>query len=173
MKSLFSAVFLAATLSGAAPIVAADGLAYEDNKLNFRNCSGENVSARWFGGKLSISRAGLSPSEPEATVEYQTWDGACAKIGWDGAKASFVSTRDGASEFSSIVRYIAWDGAKWASARTGPGFYIARIVQADRDGAASAEHFDKAARWLRRKDGGNLGAVALADALTEAAKSHP
>ncbi len=163
MNTYFVTVAAALAIFSAMPAHAAEGLAYEDNKLNLRNCAGENVTARWFGTDLSLSRAGTSPAEPEPMIEYQTWDGTCEKMGWDSAKAEFKTTSGGTAGVSRIVRYIAWDGAKWAAGRTGPGFYIARITRPDEP--HTAEAFDAAARWLRRKDGSNIGAMALAESL--------
>lgn len=147
---------------------ASDGLAYEDNKLNFRNCQGENVTARSFEQKFSISRAGVSPSDPETEIEFATWDGSCGKFRWDDSKTQFQTTMNGTPVGSRVVRYVAWDGGKWMATKTGSGFYISRIA-ADGTSTLSKTNFSDAAHWLKRKDPHNFGAVTLIDELTEAA----
>lgn len=156
---------------GAHAAHAADGMAYEDNKLNFRNCQGENVTARWFGTKLSLSRAGASPSEPEITIEHVGWDGACMKINWDTDKAEFQTSAEGSQNLSSVVKYVAWDGGKWIATRTGAGFYVSRVAKSE-DAGLSKSNFANAAQWLRRRDPNNFGAVTLIDALTKAASTE-
>lgn len=141
------------------------GLAYEDNKLNFVSCDGEKVSARWFESKISLSHAGAAPGDPSSTVKLQSWDGNCITVGWSDDAATFTEIADDkAKPTASYVPYVAWDGSKWAAVRTGLGFYHARIALKDQK--HTADHFAAAADWLRRKDANNLGAMALAKALT-------
>ena len=61
MSILLAASPLAASL--AASPLAAKTLAYEDNKLNFKDCAGADVTARWTGGDLTLSQAGKSPGD--------------------------------------------------------------------------------------------------------------
>lgn len=150
---------------------AADGMAYEDNKLNFRNCQGENVTARSFGTKFSLSRAGASPSEPEDAIEYATWDGECAQFSWDSDKTEFQTTSNGAQVGSRVVKYVAWDGGKWMATRTGAGFYISRVAK-NNVASLSKSNFADAAQWLKRRDPNNFGAVTLIDVLTKAASTE-
>lgn len=150
---------------------AAEGLAYEDNKLNFRNCKGENVTARSFEEKFSLSRAGVSPSDPEVQIEYSTWDGGCAKFSWDAAKTEFLTTTNGAEVGSRVVKYVAWDGGKWMATRTGGGFYISRVANSG-DNSLSRANYADAAHWLKRQDPNHFGAVTLIEALTKAASSE-
>lgn len=168
LKSALSACFAIAASVFATSAMGSEGLSYEDNKLNFRNCQGENVTARWFGTDLSLSRAGTSPSDPQPTIDYLTWSGECAKMGWNTKEASFATASAGVSAVTSMIRYIAWDGAKWAATRTGPGFYVSRIAKGEH-AAISKAHFADAAKWLRRRDPNNTGAMTLIDALNEAA----
>jgi hypothetical protein len=125
--SLLAAAVSAALLATASPL-AARSLAYEDNKLNFKNCKGEDVSARWFGGNLTLSQAGKSPAEPAPVVEYQTWDGGCGTFGWDGAIGALSIKEGDATTTRQAVYFVAWDGSLWAASRTGAGFYLARIA---------------------------------------------
>lgn len=166
----WAAVSLSFAVSAHAAL-AADGMAYEDNKLNFRNCKGENVTARSFEQKFSISRAGASPSDPETEIEFATWDGSCAKFRWDAGKTKFLTTKDGSSVASSVVNYVAWDGGKWMATRTGGGFYISRIAS-NSDTSMSKENYTDAAQWLKRRDPHHFGAVTLIEALDKAASKE-
>lgn len=168
---MFRFAFLALSLSVLAPSAnATEGLAYEDNKLNFRNCKGENVTARSFEQKFSLSRAGVSPTEPEVEIEFSAWDGSCAKFKWDAGKTAFLTTTNGTQIGSPVVKYVAWDGGKWIATRTGGGFYISRVANNDVDTLSKAD-FAGAAQWLKRKDPNNFGAVTLIEALTQAAST--
>lgn len=137
-------------------------LAYEDNKLNFKSCKGENVSARWFGGNLSLSEPGKSPGDPMASAQFQTWDGACATFQWDAAVGALVIKQDGKTEPGQIVRFVAWDGARWAATRTGAGFYLAKIAEKDEQDPKS--RMKAAGDWLAKNN--TLG-VPAADLLAE------
>lgn len=157
---------LAAALIAAAPLQAKT-LAYEDNKLNFKNCAGEDVSARWKGADLTLSQAGKSPGDPVSSVEFQTWDGACATFGWDAnAGALFIKQGDQVRT-ANALHFVAWDGARWAAARTGAGFYLARI--ADKDDAAPKSRMKAAGEWVAKNNAlGVPAADLLAKALSEA-----
>lgn len=155
------------TIVFAASPLQAKTLAYEDNKLNFKNCAGEDVSARWKGGDLTLSRAGKSPGEPQMSVAFQTWDGACASFGWDANAGSLVIKQGGESQPGHIVRFVAWDGTRWAATRTGGGFYLARI--ADKDEADPQSRMKAAGEWVAKNN--KLGVPAadvLAEGLTKA-----
>jgi hypothetical protein len=157
---------LAAALTAASPL-AARSLAYEDNKLNFKNCQGEDVVARWKSGGITLSQAGKSPDEPQPTVEFQTWDGACATFGWDDKVGQFVVTQGDAAERGHSVRFVAWDGSLWVAARTGSGFYLARI--ADKGDPDPKSHFKAAAdRVVKSNVLGVPAAEVLAKELSEA-----
>lgn len=162
-----SMVFAAAVLGLAAP-AAAKTLAYEDNKLNFKGCKGENVSARWVGAKLSLSEAGKSPGDPAPAAEFQTWDGSCATFAWGADIGALVIKQGEAALSEQIVRFVAWDGARWAATRTGSGFFLARI--ADKDHADPAAAMKPAGEWLAKNN--KLG-VPAADILAEALQGSP
>jgi len=127
-RLLVAAALLAAALFAGAPRTEASSLAYEDNKLNFKNCAGEDVSARWRPEGITLSQAGASPGDPTATVQFQTWDGACATFGWDGGAGQFAVTQGEQARRTAAIRFVAWDGSLWAATRTGSGFYLARIA---------------------------------------------
>ena len=150
---------LAAALTAASPL-AARSLAYEDNKLNFKNCEGEDVVARWRKGGLTLSRAGTSPSEPEPTLKFQTWDGGCATFGWDDRTGQFLVVEGDATQRTVAIRFVAWDGSLWAAARTGSGFYLARI--ADKGDPDPKRHFKAAADRVVKS---NVLGVPAADIL--------
>lgn len=163
--------FLAAALPVAAVVsaapLAAKSLAYEDNKLNFKSCKGEQVVARWVSDQITLSQAGTSPGDPGPTVEFQTWDGSCATFGWDSATGQFVVTEGDETRRGVAIRFVAWDGSLWAAARTGSGFYLARV--ADEGDPDPKQHLKTAAeRVVKTNILGVPAAEALAEALSEA-----
>lgn len=160
-KIAFAFTLTALALAAASPL-AAKSLAYEDNKLNFKNCKGEDVSARWKAGDLTLSRAGKSPGDPAPTVEFQTWSGGCASFGWDAA-AGGLSIREGATtKTSQALYFVAWDGSRWAAARTGAGFYLAKI--AEKNDTDPKANLKEAADWVVKTN--KLG-VPAADILAK------
>lgn len=163
----FRTLILAAALIGGSSPLAAKTLAYEDNKLNFKTCKGENVSARWVGAKLSLSQPGKSPGDPAASAEFMTWDGGCATFEWDANTGALVIKQSDGAKAGDIVHFVAWDGARWSAARTGAGFYLARI--ADKDEAYPKSRMKAAGDWLAKNN--KLGVPAadgLAKGLSEA-----
>jgi hypothetical protein len=152
---------LATTLLAASP-AAAKTLAYEDNKLNFKTCNGDNVSARWVGGNLSLSQAGKSPGDPVPSVEFQTWDGGCATFQWNADSGALVIKQGDTPQAGSFLQFVAWDGARWAATRTGAGFYLARI--ADKDDADPKSRMKAAGEWVGKNN--KLG-VPAADLLAK------
>jgi hypothetical protein len=152
---------LLAALTTTSPLNAKT-LAYEDNKLNFKSCTGENVSARWFGGSLSLSQPGKSPGDPTPSAQFQTWDGGCATFQWDAATGALVIKQGETAEPGQIVRFVAWDGARWAATRTGGGFYLAKI--ADKDEQDPKSRMKAAGDWLAKN---NILGVPAADLLAE------
>jgi hypothetical protein len=153
----------AAALLGLSSALEAKTLAYEDNKLNFKSCSGAHVTARWVGSNLSLSEAGKSPGDPAPTAAFQTWDGRCASFAWDTAAGALV-IKDGDTALSDrFLRVVSWDGARWAALRTGAGFFLIRI--ADKDAADPAAGMKPAGEWLAKNN--KLG-VPAADILARA-----
>lgn len=153
----------AAALVGLSSALEAKTLAYEDNKLNFRSCSGAHVTARWVGANLSLSEAGKSPGDPAPTTEFQTWDGQCASFAWDADVGALVIKKGDTALSDRFVRFVSWDGARWAAMRTGAGFFLVRI--ADKDAADPAAGMKAAGEWLAKNN--TLG-VPAADVLAEA-----
>lgn len=153
---------LAAALAAGASPLAAKSLAYEDNKLNFKGCEGEDVTARWKPEGITLSQAGKSPGDPAPTAAFQTWDGACATFGWDAKAGQFVVARGGETQRGPAIRFVAWDGSLWAAARTGSGFYLARV--ADKDDPDPKRHFKAAAERVLKS---NVLGVPAAEVLAE------
>lgn len=160
ISALLAALPIVAGL--AASPLAAKSLAYEDNKLNFKNCKGEDVVARWRLGGITLSQAGKSPGEPGPAVEFQTWDGGCATFGWDDKAGQFLVTQGEQAQRGVAVHFVAWDGSLWAAARTGSGFYLARI--ADKGDPDPKRHFKAAAERVLKS---NVIGVPAADILAE------
>lgn len=166
MTSKYFACAIAVMTVVAAEARAESGLAYEENKLNYQNCQGEKVTARWYGEGLSISNAGTSPADPAATIEFKDWEGACKKLAWNQSQALFSLSGDGGASFGKVVRYIAWDGGHWIATRTGHGFYVSRVGQAGKQ--PQPDDFSAAAAWIRRSDPSNFGAITLTEYLSTA-----
>jgi hypothetical protein len=155
-------LILVASLSVATAPATAKTVAYEDNKLNFKSCEGENVSARWFGASLSLSQAGKSPTDPVPSVKFLTWDGTCGSFQWNADVGALVVKLDDETLPGKILNFVAWDGSKWSAARTGAGFYVARI--ADQGEANPKRHMKTAGEWVAKNN--KLG-VPAADILAE------
>lgn len=134
--------------------------AYEDNKLNFKDCKDANVTARWFKAELTISEAGKSPEEPSDSIDIQNWDGKCVKLQWDTDAAHFVFSDGDASETGQMIKYVAWDGNLWAATRTYAGFFHARV--ADKGDPDPHSKMQAAGAWLSKN---NINQVPAADVL--------
>jgi hypothetical protein len=155
-------LILAASLLSASSPVAAKTVAYEDNKLNFKSCEQENVTARWFGGDVSLSQAGKSPGDPAPSAKFLTWDGKCGSFQWN-ADIGALEVKVGDEKLpGKILNFVAWDGSRWSAARTGGGFYVARIAD---PGETDPKALMKAAgEWVAKNN--KLGVMA-ADVLAE------
>jgi hypothetical protein len=165
--ALLSVALLSAGLAAFAAPAVAKTLAYEDNKLNFKNCKGEDVSARWRGGDLTLSQAGKSPGDPAPAVEFQTWDGSCATFGWDAAAGALTVKQGDTTETGQALYFVAWDGGRWAAARTGAGFYLAKV--ADKGETDPKARLKSTGEWVAKNN--KLGVPAadlLAEELTQA-----
>lgn len=154
-----AAVLVAAT--AATPLMAKPR-AYEDNKLNFKDCKGENVTARWFKTQLTISVAGKSPEEPADSIELKDWDGNCVTLRWDFDAAHFVTTHGDASTTGQVISYVAWDETLWAASRTYSGFYHARV--AEKGDPDPRSKIKAVGEWLAKN---NTLEVPAADVLAE------
>lgn len=153
-------VLAAALIAASASPLVAGPRAYEDNKLNFKDCKGANVTARWFKTELTLSRAGKSPEDPTDTIELRNWDDACVQLRWDVDAAHFVFTDGDTTETGQLIEYVAWDDARWAATRTYSGFYHARV--ADKDDPDPRAQMQAAGEWLAKN---NTLQVPAADVL--------
>ena len=158
-----SILALAAVLvaTSASPLMAGPR-AYEDNKLNFKDCKGANVTARWFKTELTISEAGKSPDYPTDSIQVQDWDGACVTLRWDVDAGQFEFTKGDASQTGQLIKYVAWDETRWAATRTYGGFFHARI--AEKDDPDPEAKMQAAGEWLAKN---NILQVPAADLLAE------
>ena len=134
--------------------------AYEDNKLNFKDCKDANVTARWFKTELTLSEAGKSPDYPSDSIQLQDWDGKCVTLRWDTDAAHFVLSDGDASETGQLIKYVAWDGNLWAATRTYAGFFHARV--ADKGDPDPRSKMQAAGEWLAKN---NINQVPAADVL--------
>lgn len=155
-------LILAASLAAAASPAVAKTVAYEDNKLNFRSCDGEKVSARWFGADLALSQAGKSPTDPAPTAKFLTWDGQCGSFKWNADIGALEVTLGDKKQPGKILNFVAWDGSRWSAARTGGGFFVAKI--AEESDADPKSRMKAAGEWVAKNN--KLGVVA-ADILAE------
>lgn len=137
---------LAAMALPAAANVSSSVLSFEDNKMHFKSCDGQNLAARWEGAEFSVSVAGKKHGEPLPSIKYLGWDGACRTLSWDIKAQRFVHTGDKGSEVNRIVNYVAWDGGRWSATRAGTGFFQTRVAEAN--AAVSAETVNGIADWL-------------------------
>lgn len=161
---------LAALLLAAAPLatmlapapLAAKPLAYEDNKLNLKSCAGDDVTARWFGGNISLSQAGKSPGDPSPTAEFMTWDGKCGTFQWSSDVGALIIKHGAEAQAGNILHFVAWDGSRWSATRTGGGFFLIRI--ADKDDPNPASRMKASGEWLAKN---NILGVPAADVLAE------
>ncbi len=103
---------LAAMSMAAAANVSSSVLSFEDNKMNFKSCDGQDLSARWEGAEFSVSIAGKKHGDPQPSIKYVGWDGACRTLGWDMKAQRFVHNGDTGKEVSRIINYVAWDGSR-------------------------------------------------------------
>lgn len=133
------------------PLYAASALAttaFEDNKLNLRNCDGVDVTVRWNGNDFSLAVFGKSDGRAHASFKFLGWNGSCQTASWDSDQAKFVIDEAGSAMPSLVVRFVAQDGAKWIGMRESDGFFVTRV-------AAEAEEISNArlseiASWLER-----------------------
>lgn len=154
---------LAAVLvAAAATPVLANSRAYEDNKMNFKDCKDTNVTARWFKAELTVSEAGKSPEEPSDSISLKDWDGNCVTLKWDFDAAHFVTTHGDTSHTGQVITYVAWDDTLWAATRTYSGFYHARV--ADKGDPDPRSKMKAAGEWLAKN---NILNVPAADVLAE------
>ncbi|MGE0024244.1 MAG: hypothetical protein AB7S70_11510, partial [Hyphomicrobium sp.] len=139
---------------------------FEDNKLNFRSCDGQNITARWRGANFSLSLPGKSLGDDHETFAYVGWDGRCLTGRWDAEAHAFKLASDETTIASAVLRFVSWDGSKWAGVRTGGGFFVARV--ADENEEVSPSQLAEIASGLERRNAAFSPGAALADALKDA-----
>lgn len=140
-------------------------MAFEDNKLNFRSCEGQNLTARWRDNNFHLSVPGktLNPSSPN--LNYVDWDGKCRSVHLDG-QGRFANSGEGVPAASPVINYLSWDGTKWSAVPSGGGFYA--VLVGDKDQTVSAAQVQEAARWLTVNKAESRAAERLAKELTAA-----
>ncbi|MGE0023319.1 MAG: hypothetical protein AB7S70_06790, partial [Hyphomicrobium sp.] len=90
----FDCAFTVVLMLLAPSIAMASPIAFEDNKLNFRSCDGQNITARWRGANFSLSLPGKSLGDDHETFAYVGWDGRCLTGRWDAAAHAFKLASD-------------------------------------------------------------------------------
>ena len=137
---------LAAMSLPSAANVSSSVLSFEDNKMSFKSCDGQNLAARWEGAEFSVSTPGKKHGAAQASIKYLGWDGACRTLSWDMKAQRFVHSGDKGDQVDRIINYVGWDGSKWTATRAGTGFFQTRVAEAN--AAVSAEAVKGVADWL-------------------------
>src|SRR5262245_56409578 len=137
---------LAAMALPAAANVSSSVLSFEDNKMSFKSCDGQNLAARWEGGEFSVSIPGKKHGAAQPSIKYIGWDGACRTLTWDMKAQRFKHTGDKGEQVNRIVNFVGWDGSRWSATRAGTGFFQARVAVAD--AAVSTDTVNGVADWL-------------------------
>lgn len=168
MRTLFWSVSLPLLLASASP-VAASTLAFEDNKLNFRSCDGQHITARWRGADFSLSLPGKSLGDEHRSIDFIAWDGRCVTGAWSTDTSAFDLADKGAGKATSsgLISYVAWDGSKWAGVRAGSGFFVARVAGENED--ITNDRLLELADWLQKRNQYPAPGAALAKELKSAA----
>jgi len=159
MRLATASAVLALSLSMTVSPASARHASHEDNKLNYKDCEGRNLTARWDSSNTSLlANFPGTAADPNkgGEIKYLAWDGTCRALAWDLQARQFVHTFDGKQESSPIVNYVTWDDAKWSAMRQGTGFY--HVLVADRDDQQPASRVKEAAEWLERTKGASQAA---------------
>ena len=134
-----------------APLQAsASTLAFEDNKLNYRSCDGQHITARWRGADFSLSLPGKSLGDSHKAIEFVAWDGRCLTGAWNTDTSAFKLEDGGKASSSGHIGYIAWDGSKWVGVRAGSGFFVARVAGENED--ITNDRLVELADWLQKRN---------------------
>lgn len=150
-----------------APIpAAASTLAFEDNKLNYRSCDGQHITARWRGVDFSLSLPGKSLGDSHKSIQYVAWDGRCLTGAWSTDAGAFAIADGGETKSTGLIGYVAWDGSKWAGVRAGSGFFVARVASGDEP--ITNERLAEIADWLQKNNAYPAPGAALAKELKSA-----
>ncbi len=151
-----------------APVQAsASSLAFEDNKLNYRSCDGQHITARWRGADFSLSLPGKSLGDSHKAIEFVGWDGRCRTGAWNVDTSAFKLDDGGDTTSSGLIGYVAWDGSKWAGVRAGSGFFVARVAGENED--ITNDRLAELGDWLHKRNRYPEPGAALAKALKGAA----
>jgi hypothetical protein len=154
---------LAAMALPAAANVSSSVLSFEDNKMSFKSCDGQNLAARWEGAEFSVSIPGKKHGAAQPSIKYAGWDGACRTLSWDMKAQRFVHSGDKGDQVDRIINYVGWDGSKWTATRAGTGFFQTRV--ADANAAVSAETVNGIADWLDKWRSATPAASIVAEGL--------
>lgn len=122
-------------------------VAFEDNKLNLKDCDGTEISVRWNGDNFSLASDGKPLGRSHASFKSVDWDGACQTVSWNVDQAKFVIDT-GSAKTSPIVKFVALDGARWVGMRNSDGFFVTRIAHDGQD--VSETRISEVAAWLAR-----------------------
>lgn len=141
----------------------ASSVAFEDNKLNYRSCDGQHITARWRGTDFSLSLPGKSLGDSHKEIAFVAWDGRCLTGAWNTDAGAFKLADAGATISSGLIRYVAWDGSKWAGVRAGSGFFVARVAGADEE--ITNDRLTQLADWLTKRNQYPAPGAALAKEL--------
>jgi hypothetical protein len=150
----------------AAANVSSSVLSFEDNKMSFKSCDGQNLAARWEGVEFSVSIAGKKHGDPQPALKYLGWDGACRTVTWDKKAQRFVHAGDKGDRVDRIINYVGWDGTKWTATRAGTGFFQTRVAEAN--AAVSVETVNGIADWLDKWRSATPAASIVAEGLRAA-----
>jgi hypothetical protein len=145
----------------------ASTLAFEDNKLNYRSCDGQHITARWRGTDFSLSLPGKSLGDSHKEIAFVAWDGRCLTGAWNTETGGFKLADAGETSSSGLIRYVAWDGSKWAGVRAGSGFFVARVAGAGEE--ITNDRLTQLADWLAKRNQYPAPGATLAKELTRAA----
>jgi hypothetical protein len=158
-------LFVVAAVSALLASEALARVAFEDNKLNFKSCDGQNLTARWRDNDFHLSVPGktLQPAAPE--LEYLGWDGTCQSMSVD-AKGRFKHTGTSGSDANRLLNYVSWDDTKWSATRAGTGFFM--VFVAGKDEPTSQAQMKDAALWLETNKADSRAATLLANELAVA-----
>jgi hypothetical protein len=142
---------------------------HEDNKLNYKDCEGRNLTARWDDTSTSLRSnfPGTAAGPDGADLKYLAWDGSCRTLTWDVEARQFVHTFDGKSQSSLIINYVTWDDSKWSATRAGTGFF--HVFIAGKDEQQPLVRAKDAADWLEKNKANSQTARTMARLLNLAA----
>ena len=169
MRAAATSVVLALGIAMVSLPAAANHSSHEDNRLNYKDCEGRNLTARWdlTNTILRANFPGTAAGPDGADLKYLAWDGSCRTLAWDSDSRQFVHVEGGKSQASPIINYVTWDDAKWSATRSGTGFFHVFVAGKDEDQLET--RVKDAAEWLQRTKSDSRAARNMARLLTSAA----